>query len=379
MGVIMNFLDKIFGKEMTSIHCQEKIDDIAAQTVIYNMAVNRIASTFSRAEFRTFKKNKSIKENDYYLFNVAPSINYDGVSFKRKMIEELLFNGEVLIPFVNRQYLIAESFDKKVKTMLDWEFRDVVVDGYKLEDTFYMKDVIYIQLNVNGFKKYLDSLNGQFAELLGVAKSQFIKSGGIKGFLQVPGNIGSQEAQAKYRDSLNKSLQSLSDQKNAVIPLQNKEVFQNLSDRIETLQSAREFRNVLDDQIELTGMALGIPPNVLTMALGERDEQYNFYLSECIDSFKVSIESAFNKKVYKKDQYLKGDRMLVDTTDLKHIDLFDVGTSVDKLIGSSVVNPNEIRDRLGLDLIDEPWAKEHVRTKNYGLIGEENETIPKQV
>ena len=50
---------------------------------------------------------------------------------------------------------------------------------------------------------------------------------------------------------------------------------------------------------------------------------------------------------------------------IKYIDVFDVATSVDKLISSGAFCVNDIRVRLGMDTIDEPWAWQHWMTKNY--------------
>lgn len=377
MGVFLNFLDKILGidgQDVQPISCEElkeKIKKIAVQSYIYAVAVNRIENTFSRCIFKTFKDGTEKKNNDYYAFNISPNRNMDGATFKKKLIQQLFTEQEVLILFLHSQYFIADKFEKDKKTMIDWTFENVESDGYTFKENFSMQDVIYIPLMDSGFKKHLDLIAEEFSELLGVSKENFIKSGGLKGLINMPGNVGAGEQRDKVQANIEKSLKALTSNRNAIGVLPTNATFTNLSDRIMEVTNSREFRNIINDQIELTAMGLGIPPAIMTMAVGERDEQYDLYLSECIDSLKMQIEAAFNKRVYSKDRYLKGDYMLIDTSNLKHVDFFDIGSSVDKWIGSSTVNPNDIRERVGMSPIKEDWANKHVRTKNYGVVDEE--------
>ena len=60
----------------------------------------------------------------------------------------------------------------------------------------------------------------------------------------------------------------------------------------------------------------------------------------------------------------------VDTAAVKHRDLMDVGTSVDKLIGSGVACINDILRLIGMPQIEESWAYEHFLTKNYSTFAE---------
>lgn len=57
-----------------------------------------------------------------------------------------------------------------------------------------------------------------------------------------------------------------------------------------------------------------------------------------------------------------------DTKAVKHIDLLDVATSIDKLISSGCFTINDIRRVCGEDEIDEPWANQFFMTKNYSAI-----------
>ena len=81
------------------------------------------------------------------------------------------------------------------------------------------------------------------------------------------------------------------------------------------------------------------------------------------------IQTEINRKKYGK-KVLDGDYLKIDTTSIKHIDIIDVATSVDKLIGSGVTSVNDILKLMGMPKIDEGWANAHYLTKNYSTFEE---------
>ena len=60
-----------------------------------------------------------------------------------------------------------------------------------------------------------------------------------------------------------------------------------------------------------------------------------------------------------------GSYIVPNFAKVKYIDVFDVANPIDKLIGSGAFCVNDVRSRLGMDIIDEEWAWQHWMTKNY--------------
>ena len=55
---------------------------------------------------------------------------------------------------------------------------------------------------------------------------------------------------------------------------------------------------------------------------------------------------------------------------MKHIDMFEIATSADKLISSGIYTVNMILRALEEPQIAEDWADQHFITKNYSTIQE---------
>ena len=92
------------------------------------------------------------------------------------------------------------------------------------------------------------------------------------------------------------------------------------------------------------------------------------FLTFCVDPLADSLQEEINRKRNGLEGLRRGNFVQFDTGRIKHIDLLDVASSVDKLISSGVECVNDIRALLGQPLINEPWAWKHFMTKNYADI-----------
>lgn len=373
MGIIMNFLDR-FGADPTPIDCEavkKETEKLSLSMLAYSVGVNRIASTLAKAEFKTYKNGDEIREANYYRLNVAPNRNHDKVTWIKKLIHQLYWEGEALILKDGKQLIIAESFKKQRKALVDWIFSEVEADEYPFKGVFLMEDVVYVPLNNKNVKGYLDSLYSSYAEILGTSKDNFIKSGGIKGIVNLQGpQPGTDEDKKRSAELMGRQFKALFENRNAIAPLPGGYSFQNLSDRIESLNTSRDFKAIIDDVFNITGAVLNIPPAVIRGELSEKDQAYLFYLSECIDPIAKTLEAALNKSYFTEREYLQGDRIKVDTSRLEHFSIFRSASAIDKLIASSMYSVNELREKVGDSKVDEDWADKHILTQNYKPIDE---------
>lgn len=93
-------------------------------------------------------------------------------------------------------------------------------------------------------------------------------------------------------------------------------------------------------------------------------------LTFCLDPLAQMFMQEINRKRIGKNGIQKGTKLQIDTMRVKHIDMFDIATSADKLISSGIYTVNMILRALGEIPIDEGWADQHFITKNYSTIQE---------
>jgi hypothetical protein len=81
---------------------------------------------------------------------------------------------------------------------------------------------------------------------------------------------------------------------------------------------------------------------------------------------KEIFETAFTRYLYSREEIFNGSRVEVDTSTIKHFDLFDKAGAIEKLVGSGAFKINEVRRRANYQATDDPIGEQHLVTKNFG-------------
>ena len=106
-----------------------------------------------------------------------------------------------------------------------------------------------------------------------------------------------------------------------------------------------------------------VAPSLLRGEVTNIDEAIRSTLSFGVKPPLRLIETEINRKAYGKD-VLNGWKMMVDTTHIRLVDVFDAAAQADKLVQDALYNVNELREKFEDDPIPERWASEYNRTKN---------------
>ena len=83
----------------------------------------------------------------------------------------------------------------------------------------------------------------------------------------------------------------------------------------------------------------------------------------------MNIWHDIDEERIKKDDFFKGNMIRINKLNIKHFDIFDCASSIDKLL-SSGFSHDENRYFLGIPETGEEWAQVHHITKNYGNVSE---------
>lgn len=89
------------------------------------------------------------------------------------------------------------------------------------------------------------------------------------------------------------------------------------------------------------------------------------FLTFCIDPLADLITEEIVRKRYGQEEFVKGRLLDVDTTSIKHIDLFSIANSFDKLVACGGYSIDELRRKARDSEIGEEWSQRHWMTKNY--------------
>lgn len=333
--------------------------------------VNKIANAVSKCEFKTYYHNKESKGKEYYLWNYEPNQNQNAAGFIYKLIAQLYRKNECLVVEINHRMYVAESYIKEVYALRDHKFSGISFDGYTLQETLDMSDVMFFELNSTDMRKLMNGMYDSYSKLITYAQNAYQKSRGHKGILNIAGVAQEQDNfNETFEELMSTHFKNFFGKDNAVLPLFDGYNYQDISQNAKTYstESTRDIKALADDIFEFTARAFSFPPSLAKGDVQDTTKATDELLTFAIDPLVKMIQQEINRKRNGKDGLKQGNYLKIDTLAVKHVDIFDIATPIDKLISSGAFTINDVLQVIGKPKIDESWADQHFMTKNYSEI-----------
>ena len=394
MGMFKNFVDFLFTEEdeygnskVTLNTWTDDIEEMYSSLWAYHLALGiaceRIGSTLSRCEFKTYINGEQVEGENYYLLNIEPNPNQSAAEFRKQLIRRLILSPthDALIVVLDnvegkkQAMYIAESFQKGNFVVLETSFNNVTINPYgdstyALKGTYSGKKAIYIKYSNNELNQIFTAMQNTYYQLIVNAE----KAGSYR-----MKYVLSMDSTAENNPNFEEDLQDILDVQfakfmkgeNAVLPLYSGMKLDQPSAGADLGQNASVANKSVDTQIDETltkvGLAFNIPKSVM---LGEFEtEDIDPFLMFCLNPIAELITQAFNRKWYGKDNVMKGTKCKLDTKQARNYDLISISNPINKIISSGVYTINEVRKELGENKINPEIGDIHWITQNYAVIG----------
>lgn len=377
MNIIEWLASKFKGKPVpTNINAQLYTDeylsavfDIYIRELAFWSTVNIIANAVSKCEFKTFLNGKETKGREHYLWNIEPNKNQNSSAFIHKLIAKLYRNNECLVIEQNGQLIVADSFNRKPYALYEDVFSQVQVGDFTFDRTFTQSEVLYYQLNDTNVRELVNRLYDQYANLISYTMKAYKKSRGTKGIFKYDAlPVPETEQRKMFDDLINNKIKAWLDGDSAALPLGQGQDWKELQQKTYQTETTRDIRAQIDDIFDFTARAFNVPPALLRGDVQDTSKAIDQLLTFCIDPLCDMLQEEINRKRNGYEGFIRGTYLKIDTSTIKHIDLFDVATAIDKLIGSGAFCINDIRKAAGQEAINEDWAEQHWMTKNYETV-----------
>lgn len=349
------------------------VGEVCFRELAYASAKSMIANSLSKCEFRTMYRGKEERGREWYLWNVEPNKNENSSRFIRKIVNRLCDNNECLVIEQGGQLLVADSFAKKDYTLYDDTFTQVRVGDFTFSQTFAQSDVLYWKLSDKNIRHVLDTLNGSYAKLLAYGMKNYQLSRGRKAKLKyetLPPHVKAENANQWLEEQIKKYQTFLTADNGVVTEGKGLSLEAYGGSTTYSNENTRDIRAMVGDILDFTALGLGIPPALLRGDVQGTSDAMDNLLTICIDPWADFLREEIVRKRIGRDEHLRGTDLIVDVSQVKHIDIMSASGSIDKLIGSGVFCVNDILKLLGRPIIDEPWAWAHYITRNYMLFEE---------
>ena len=361
-----------FGADADTVYITQKAIEQTTKLNIEKfgivMAINFIASAISKCEFKTFLNGKEVKGDEYYLWNIEPNLNESSTQFSQKLISRLLFYGEALVIGVNGQLLVADSFNQVEYAVVENYFTDVSVKTMNFNRTFKMSEVMYFRLNDTNIRNLLANLINGYEELNNMAEGKYKRSGGRKGIARInKPPSGDTEFKKKIDDLFNRQFKAYFEAENAVIHLERGIEYEEQGGESvkKSTSEITDIQNITKEAFDRIAQAFRMPPALLRGDIADIEKITDNFLSFCIDPIVTIIGEEATRKRYGKRAFINGSYIKVDTTCIRHIDIFSISESFDKLIASGGYSIDDLRIKAGDTPLNTDWSRRHWITKNY--------------
>lgn len=372
MGLIQSIVERVKGTKSgyEFLFDLDIVKSDIQSSYLKKMAIdsvlNFIARTFSTAKF-TFKEKNNIKETDWdYLLNVRPNKNMSASDFWQKAIYKLLFDNELLIILSDDdQLLIADDFYREETAVYEDRFKEVTVKGYTFTRTFYNSDVIYIQYGNEKLQQILDGLFKDYGELFGRMLQIAMRNNQIRGSLKTgQTSTFDEKTRIALQNYVERMYQSFNNESVAVVPLTKDFDYEEYTNKTGVQnQSADELTKIKKTTIDDVARIVGVPSALIHGEMANLESNSKAYRTQTVIPLVKKISDELNAKLMTKKDYKNGLR--VQITGVHTPDIFELATAIDKLVSSMAFSPNDIREELGRERVDDEKLDKYYLTKNY--------------
>lgn len=355
-SVPMNYWDDLMRQ------LQGDYEDLHLRQYAVHTVVDRIINVCLLAQFQSEDST-----NFLYKLNYKPNPYENGNEFKRKIITNMIYNGECIIVKPFDDYYVAESFTYDDKTKLF----TVTTEYSTIEKTYSVDDVIHVRYNNVKFEEFLRTLRQSYDKLYKRVLEIQMRQQQIRVYAPFKGVSAKNEENAKkFMNFLSGMKKQLENESIAVVPRQDdydvEEHSQNYLGR-----SAEELGTIENMYVKQVANILQVPPLLFSGDLADTSEHSKNFVRWCVKPIMNEIANEFNAKQTKSS--LKDNLITVNTIECVYVSEFEMARDVEKMIGSGVWTIDDVLVLLGKKRQKTKDTTRRYLTKNIGIIEQAEE------
>ena len=375
------FSKKSFLNEVVSIDIPESF--YIREMAIYS-AVSLIANAISQCEIIVYESNERVKNDNWYSLNVQANANESSSRFWHKVVERMLTASSdkgALVLISGGNLYCADDYNIKEKRPFKATgnlYDGIVIDDLSLNREYAGRNVMIFKLENTQANMIIENMYTDLSGLISSAMNRY-KSSNIQRWkfkVNAP-ESGSEEFQKEWQTKIKESVKKYVKGEAQVFVEYTDKTIEPVNTESKSSVSAEDNIKLINEVFELVARAYHIPPGLMTAGNYNISDVINQFLTFAVDPIADMIGKTLTA-AYGKSDFEKGNYFRVDTSKIKHFDVFGMASDVDKLISSGFASVNEVREAADWDAAGDPddpdnWLNMHILTKNYELGGEESE------
>lgn len=359
------------------------IQKLALSELAIEKAVGMIAKAIAKSEFIVERNHVRTKDDVYWLLNIQPNPNETATDFWISAIRKLLLETECVICLVNGNMYIVDSYTINDVVMLPQTYSNIVITSNEktlnLRYPFQGNNIIHLKARnekIKGHLKKVLNLYNNIASAVSAAKKiestpKFsLDIEGAAPLIRTKNPDGTDKTLTidQYRESVKKLLES-----DDIEIITNRSGLSLSQIKIDINANSEDIVKMAKEIFTECALAFDIPKAVFLGEITEKADSTNEFITYAVDWIVEMLNDSLNAKFVGKEDYLKGEKIWVDMSKYKHVDIIESAANLDKL-RSIGFNFDEVRTMVGWEELGTDFSQERVITKNYtdNLGGEEN-------
>lgn len=345
-------------------------------------AVGMIAKAIAKSEFVVQRKDGREKDHIYYLLNVRPNANETATDFWMRAIRKMLTETECLICNIGGNLYIADTFTKNGSVILPQTYKDVTISSngetMQLGRVFSANEVLHLKSRNEKIKAYLETVIALYDETVSsmTAAKKLASTPKFELDMEAMQVIRKRNEDGTERqltiDEYKKDIKKLLESDNIEI-ITNSSGLITKQLEIKTEISSEDIVKISKEIFTDVALAFDIPKAAFLGEITEKADSTNEFITYAVGWVVEVINDSMNAKLVGENDFLKGERIWVDMSKYKHVDVIESAANLDKL-RSIGFNFDEIREMIGWEPLNTDFSRERVITKNYtNKLGEEGE------
>lgn len=376
MGLFNRFRNESIQSEtVTGDSDSEKIG-FYAKAVAFTTAVSYISNIISKLEIKHLVRNEEtgkleeVKDKLYYFLNISPNVNQSASKFKSDLIFNLFFDNEALMfQASGEQLYIASSYSRMRNGKYPDCFYGIKTEGESNAGVTRMADdVAFFELDNQELANLIRLMLSEYTSIISSSKEAIDRSNSQLWKLESPSvAAGDETFQKENQEKMQNSLKTFLSSKRAVFT-------QPKGYKLEKLffgdgkADVTAFQSTIKGAFELTAQAFKMPVSILNGNMTNAGDILNGWASVSIDPLCKMISEVLTKALVSYEDWEKGEKIIVDTSMLFHMDWFQMCEKGDKGIASGIASIDEVRLKMGEEPLETEQSTCHYLTKNYDRI-----------
>lgn len=341
-------------------------------------AISMIAKAIAKSEFIVQRKGKRAKDETWWMLNIRPNKNEPATEFWIRTIHKLLNEGECLVVYMNGCLYRANNFQVDDKVMVPKKYSKVRIesgkDNFELNRTFSAMDVMHLRNPNEKIKAYLHKnlnlYNLIVTGLLAAKKIASVPKFSMDVEAGVP-LIRTKDADGKektinidqYKEKIRKMLES-----EDIEIITNQAGMKVNQMQISTAVTAEEIAKMAKEIFTECAYAFDIPRAVFLGEITEKADSTNEFITYGVNWLVKLLDDSMNEALVGREEFLNSkDRIWIDMSRYKHVDIIESANNLDKLRAMGF-NLDEIRCLVGWEELNTDFSKERALTKNYATV-----------